>query len=207
MHAEGLGGLADKLHHGHRSDGQHLVVLHTRFQQSLELDGAEALLTVGAVVGHQVQVIRAGTELVFQDDNVLVPEADDHVHNGAGLLEGTGSGQSDGAAHAAADNAHPLLALHVGGLAQGADEVPDVVALVQFSQSLGGEAHLLEDDADSTLLAVVAGDGQRHTLAHLIDPEDDELTCLCLSGNEGGLDVHQGDVGIELLLTHDFIHF
>ena len=109
--------------------------------------------------------------------------------------------------YAAANDADLLLALHGSGLAQGADEIPDVVALVQFAQGLGGETDLLEDDGDGAGFLVGTGDSQGHTLAHLVDAENDELACLCFAGNEGGLNVHQGDGGIELLLTHNFIHF
>ncbi len=206
MDAEGLGGLADELHHGHGADGQDLVIGNAALQQGLELHGAEALLAVGAVVGHEVEVVGAFPELLLQDDDVLGAEADDHVHNGAGLLKGPGSGQGDGAAHAAADHAHSLLALDLGGTAQGAHKVLDVVALVQSAQGLGGEAHLLENDGNGALLPVIAGNGQGDPLAHLVDAENDELTGLGLPGNEGGFDVHEGDGGIQLFLANDLIH-
>ena len=206
MHAEGLGGLAHKLHHGHGSDGQNLVILDAALQQSLELDGAEALFAVGAVIGHQIQMIGTGPELVLQNDDILVPEADDHIDLRAGLLEGHGSGQGNGAANAAADHADPLFAFLIRGLAQRTHKVPDIVALVQSAQRLGGEAHLLENNADGALFPVVAGNGQRHALALLVNPEDDELPGLCLFGNKGGLDLHQGDGIIQLFLTHDFVH-
>ena len=206
MDAEGLGGLADELHHGHRADGENLVILHAAFQQLLQLHGAEALLAVGAVVGHQVQVGGSCPEFLLQDDDVLGAEADDDVHNGAGLQECLGCRQRDGAANAAAHHADALLVLHIGGTAQGAHKVADVVALVQGAQRVGGEADLLEDDGDGALLPVTAGDGQGHALALLVNAEDDELACLCLAGNEGGLDVHHGDGGIQFLFANDFVH-
>ena len=54
-----------------------------------------------------------------------------HIHLTAGFLEAHGGGQGNGAAYAAAYHADPLHALGVGGLAQGAYEVLDVVTLVQ----------------------------------------------------------------------------
>ena len=102
--------------------------------------------------------------------------------------------------------AHPLLALHIGGTTQGADKVMDVVTLVQRTQCLGGEAHLLEDDGNGALLPVIAGDGQGNTLTLFINAEDDELTGLGLLGNEGGFDVHEGDGGVQLFFANDFIH-
>ncbi len=130
MHAEGLGGLAHELHHGHRPDGQNLVILDAALQQSLEFHSAEALFTVGAVVGHEIQVIGAGPEFVLQNDDVLGAEADNHVYDGAGLLESLGSRQRNGTAHTAADHADPLLVFHIGGTAQGTHKVMDVVAFI-----------------------------------------------------------------------------
>ena len=206
MYAEGLGGLADKLHHGHGADGQNLIVLDAAFQQGLQLHGAEALFAVGAVVGHQVQVGGSGLELLLQDHDVLGPEADDHIHLCAGFLKSHGSRQGDGAAHTAANHADPLLALHIGGLAQRAHEVPDVIALVQRAQSLGGETNLLENNGYSALLPVVTGNGQGNTLTLLVNAEDDELPGLCLLGNKGGLDLHQRDGIVQLFLSNDLIH-
>ena len=40
-------------------------------EQLLELDGREALLAVGAVVGHHVQMIAAGAHLVLEHDDAL----------------------------------------------------------------------------------------------------------------------------------------
>ena len=47
---------------------------------------------------------------------------------------------------------------------------------------------------------------QGHTLTLLIDAEDDELTGLGLLCNEGCLDLHQGDSGVQLLLANNFEH-
>ena len=49
---EGLRGLGDELHHGDGANGQNLIVLAAGFQQLLELYSDEAVLAVGAVVGH-----------------------------------------------------------------------------------------------------------------------------------------------------------
>ena len=165
-----------------------------------------SLSSSGAVVGHQVQVVGGLPELVLQNDDVLGAEADDHVHNGAGFLEALGGRQSDGAAYAAADHADPLLALHVGGLAQRADKVPDVIAFIQGAQGFGGEANLLEDNGHGAFFPVTAGDGQGYALAQLVDPDDDELTCLGLAGDEGGLNVHHGNGGVQFLFPYNFIH-
>ena len=165
------------------------------------------MTTVGAVVGHHNEVIGDLFELVLQNDNVLAAETDDNGDLRAGFLKSPGRGQSNGAAYAAAHNTDLLLAFHGSRLAQRTHEIVNIVALIQRAQSVGGEANLLEDDGDGACFLVGAGNGQGDSLTHLVNPEDDELTCLSLFGNEGGLNIHQGDGGVQLLLTHNFIHF
>ena len=48
-------------------------------EQLLQLDGNKAVLAVGAVVGHEIQMVTGLLELVFENDDVLVAEADDDV--------------------------------------------------------------------------------------------------------------------------------
>ena len=204
--AEGLGGEGDKLHHGHGADGQHLVKLLARFQQLLQGLGHQAVAAVGAVVSHEDEAVGAGLEFLFQNHNVLAAEANDDGHFRAGFLKSPGRGQGDGAAHAAANHTDLLLALHGGGLAQRADEIPDIVALVQLAQGDGGQAHLLEDDGHGALFPVITGDGQGDALAHFIDAENDKLTGSGLFGHEGSFDFHHGDGIVQLLLGNDFEH-
>ena len=114
----------------------------------------------------------------------------------------------DGAAHAAPHHADPLGALRqLGGDAQGAHKVPDVGALLQIAQQLGGQTHLLEDDGDGALLPVVVADGQGDALPVLIHPQNDKLARLGLLGDEGSLHLQQGDAGVENLFSYNFKHF
>ena len=75
LDTERLGRLTDKLHHGNRSDGNDNVILLTLFQLLLQHIGNKALCAIGAVVCAEIQVVTACTELVLQNDDVLVPEA------------------------------------------------------------------------------------------------------------------------------------
>ena len=206
LDAEGLGGLADKLHHGDRSNGQNGIIVAAGLQQLLQLHSDEALLAVGAVVGHQVHIVSGSLEFILQNDNVLIAETDHNVDFGTGFFEGHGRGQSDGAANAAAHHTNALDAFRMGGLTQRADEVADVVAFIQVTQGDGGETYFLENDGYSTGFTVVTGNGQGNALAHFIDAENDELAGLSFFCYEGCFDLHQGDRGVQLLLTHDFIH-
>ena len=91
-------------------------------------------------------------------------------------MQGFGLRVSDGAAHAAADDADVLEAFQVGWDAQRADNVQQVLARFHSAQHLGGAANHLNDQGDGALFSVIVRDGQRHALALLIDAEDDKLS-------------------------------
>ena len=145
-------------------------------------------------------------KLVFQNDDVLVAEADDDVNLDACFLECLCRRIRNRAADAAADHTDTLFALHIGGLAKGTDEVLDIIALVHAAEKLGGKTDLLEDDGDGALFAVVARDRQRHPLGLVVDAENDELTGFRLSGNERSFNLHVRYRGIEFLFAHNFVH-
>lgn len=74
-----LAGLYHKFHHDQRSDGDHFIVLVAGGHQILQGGGHNTLGAVAAVVGHHPQFLAAGTELVLQDQKILVAEADHAV--------------------------------------------------------------------------------------------------------------------------------
>ena len=164
------------------------------------------MLTIRAVVRHQIKMIAACAELVFKNHDVLVAEADNDVDLAAGFLESLGRRESDRTSDAAADNAHALEAFSLRGPAERSDKVMDVVAFVKCAKHLGGQADLLEDDGHGSLFTVIARDGQRNALAGFIDAEDDKLPCFGLSCNKGRLDLQQRDRGVQLLLANDLEH-
>ena len=159
-----------------------------------------------AVVSHQDEAVGNSLELILQNHNILAAEAHNNRDFSTGFLESLGRGQCNGAAHTAADNADFLFAFHIGCLAKRADEVLDVISLIEGAQSDGCKTNLLENNGDCTLFPVIAGDGERDTLTLVVYTEDDKLACLCLSGNEGGLNLHQSNSGIQLFFSDNFIH-
>ena len=70
--------------------------------------GDEALFAVGAVVGHDDEVLRGILQFVHEDGEADVAEADNHVHLCAQLGEGYGLRVGDGDAQTAADDGHAL---------------------------------------------------------------------------------------------------
>ena len=125
---------------------------------------------------------------------------------GAVIVEFLQDGIGNGTAHAAADHADLLLTLGLGGLAQGAHEVLQAVALVQALQLLSGGTHGLDDDGDCALFGVVVIDGDGNTFTHLIHTQDDELTRLSLLGDQRRLDLIQSHSRPEFLFSHDTKH-
>ena len=102
-------------------------------------------------------------------------------------------GVSDRAADAAADNADLLEPVHLGRAAEGADEVGDIVALLNGVEHLRGAAGGLHHDGDGALFSVPARYGDGDTLALLIQTEDDELTRLRMLCDKRSFDLEQAD--------------
>ena len=194
----GLGRLDDEFHHDQRSDGDDLVKVRTLNDLLFQRRGDNALLAVGAVIGHNDKLITAGAELVLENDKILVAEADNAGDLGALLVQCLRHGQRNGAAHAAADHADVFQAFDLGGLAQRADEVVHGLALFERVELHRTGAHDLEDDRHGAGLAVKACDGQGDSLGILLRADDDELAGLRLFGDERRMDPELGYGGVQL---------
>ena len=130
------------------------------FQDFIEANQQQALQEQIVRAVQNAQSVGASLKFVLKDQQILIAEADHAVHHTALIVQLLGDGQCNGAAHAAAHNTHLLQTLGLGGAAQRADEVVDAIACVQAVQLHGGAADDLEDDVHSTLLAVIACDGE-----------------------------------------------
>ena len=201
-----LAGLDDEFHHNQRADGDDQIILVAGGYQLVQSGSDHTLGAVAAVIGHNAQLVTAGVELVLEDEQILIAEADDAVDGAALVVQLLGNGQGDGAAHAAAHNTDLFQALGLGGAAQGAHKVMDAVACVQAVQLHGGAAHDLEDDIHSALFAVVTGHGQGDALAVLKRAHNDKLARLCLFGNERGFNDHLRHGGVQRDFFSDLIH-
>ena len=119
------------------------------------------------------------------------------------------NGVCDGAADAAADDTDLLQTVHLGSLAERADEVGDVVAFLNGVEHFSGAACSLDHDGDGALLTVVACNGDRGTLALLVKTEDEELAGLRMFRNQRSFDLEQAD-GLCLVqksFSYYFEHF
>ena len=92
------------------------VVIGALVDIFLQRGGNEALVAVGAVVGHNDQTVGSLPHFIFQDNQILITEAGDHIHLGSHGMQSLGLGISDGAAGAAADDGGLLVAFQLRGL-------------------------------------------------------------------------------------------
>ena len=201
-----LGEQGDELHHDDRTDGDDFVVTVARLDERLQSVRDEALFSVAAVVRHHLQHARRGAELLLEDDEVLVAEADDGVHFRALRVQLFGDGVRDGAADAAAHDRDFMQPRGVRGLAERADEIVDILAFVQVIEALGGTADDLENDGDGAPFSVEIGDREGDALPFFIDAQDDELPRLRLAGDEGRLHFHERDRRVQLSLFQNLVH-
>ncbi len=155
---------------------------------------------------HELHHVGGGLELILQNHNVLVLEADDRVDLRAAVVELLEHGIGDGAADAAADHADLLLALGLGRTAERADEVLNELALLLVTELLGGRADGLHNDGNGALLAVVVMDRDGDAFAVFIDAQDDELAGLGLLCHHRRLDLIQDDGRLERFFSDDAIH-
>ena len=157
-------------------------------EQLLELDGREALLAVGAVVGHHVQMIAAGAHLLLEHDDALGAEARDDVDIAAEAVRLLGLRPRDGAAGAAADDHDLVHVVKLGGVAERADDVGHIVAGLLAGEQGRRAADALHDDRHGAGLTIIGRDRDGHALAELVDAEHQELTRLRFAGDERGLE-------------------
>ena len=115
-------------------------------------------------------------------------------------------GIGDRAAHAAADYADFVLSGGFRGLAQRSDEILKTVALAHGLEFFRRGSGCLDNNGDSTLFRIIAVDGDRNAFAALVHAQNDELSGLCLFGNQRRLDLIERDGGAQFLFPHDFVH-
>ena len=211
--AVGAGDVRQKLHHDVGADGDDPVELglvpgDVALDLLLEEGGGEALPAVAAVVGAHDELIRHGLQLVLQDDDVRAAETRDEGDLDAPLVHLLGDGICDGAAHAAAHHADLLQAFHLGGLAQRAGDIGDIVPFFHGVQHSGGASRSLHHHGDGALLPIVARDGYRDAFALFVQPEDHELARPGMARDERRLYLKEADRFrvIQKTLGNYFVH-
>ena len=200
-----LGQQADELHHDGRADGEALV--HLLAQDDLfHAIGHQTFLPVAAVVGHDDDLVAGGTHLFFQDNQFLGASGQDGDDAIAGSLQSLYDGQHRGDSHAASGADHGAELLDVRGLSQGAYDVGDVVAFVQFAEAGGGEAYFLHHEGDGAGHGVSFGNGEGHTFALLAHTDDNEVPGLARPGDERCFNHELEDLLGEMFFVENLVH-
>ena len=183
VHAVGTGGVGHGGHHGHGTHGHHFKDVLVGFQAVAEQVGDQALVTVAAVVGGDEQLVHEAGQFLFEQEQVLVAGADDAHDLVADARMALGDVVHGGNAGTAAHADDGALFLDVGGLAQGAANVQDLVAGLEVFKDGRTLAHDQIDDGDGALFGIRIGDGQGDALARGAHAQHDEMTGPGVAGN------------------------
>ena len=109
-------------------------------------------------------------------------------------------------AHASSGADHGAEVLDVRGLSQRAHDVGDAVALLQFAQAGGRQAHFLHHEGDGSGHGVGLGDGEGHAFALLAHADDDEVSGLARPGDERCFNHELEDLLGEMFFVEYLIH-
>ena len=208
-----FGGERDELHHRQRSDGHTVAVVDTALAELVDLGCYQPLLAVAAVVGHDVQVVAHGAQLVLVEEQVFGASADDDV-GGDTLSEGPLHLWEHGSdAHAAGHEEQAFeLALRVflyqlARPPQRTHDGVEVVALVHRRQLACCLADNLEDDDHRLALVDDVADGQGYAFAVLVRDDDDELARLAAERYPRSVNLHPVNLmAVEQPLADNLVH-
>ena len=152
-----------------------------------------------------VVVIENGAKLVLQEEQLLGTSTHDRVDLVAAGDELARDGKGDGKPHSAADDG-PLALSHLGGLAQGAGHVLQVVSRLVAREHRSGLADHHEDELDPALGGIPVRKGERHPLARLVGTNHEKLARVGMPGHLGRLDAELEHLLRELCLLENFVH-
>src|ERR1019366_3301327 len=198
--------VGDRSHHRDRSDREHLIDARSVFDQLAQPVGDQSRVAVTAVVGGDIDRVADLAHLVFQKDEVLVASAKNGDDAIAGALHGGGGRIRHRGADASAHHDDRAKVLDLRGLAQRPDNVEDAVAGLERVEKICGLADRLHDDVDRAFFRIGAFDGERDTLAFLVDPDNDELPRPLLACDARRLDNEALDSRGDELCVDDFEH-
>ena len=171
LYVIGLCGLTDKLHHRNRANGDYHIILLAAIQLFFQNIGHKSLCSIGAVIGAHIQIVAACPEFVFQNYNILVPEAYNRIYLQAQAVQMLCLGISDCASNAAADYANRLCALReFRRNAQRPYQIQDSVSCFQGCKLTGALPGSLKNQGNGSALAVIVRNSQRNALTKLIQP-------------------------------------
>ncbi len=158
------------------------------------------MLTVAAIVGHDVEVVADCAKLVLVEEEVFRASTDDDVC-GDTLPEGPFDLWEYGCDTDAASDEEEAFQFtflmffnQFTWFAQWADDCVEVISFVHLSQLARGLTDDLEYDDDGLPLIDDVADGKRYSLSVFMRNDDDKLSRLAAKGYPRGMDLHAVDL-------------
>ena len=211
--AELFGELACELHHDDRSDDDAVIVTDAFIPKLLECNADIAVDAVGTVIGSKVEILRNGLHLVFENEKVLVPCTLDAVDFNAVVMKSLELVINGSRAYAACDEEDLFLFEffngkidEIGRPSQRTYDIGETVADPKIGHALGLCADDRENDGDDAFFTVIITNGERDSLAFIINADDEKLSGHCLTRNKRCNDFHEPDVCSEMLFVYDLKH-
>ena len=164
------------------------------------------MLTVAAVVGHDVGLVAGLAHLVFKDHHLHVARSFNEDDVVAGLLESVRCRQSHGRAHAAGQNCARAVVFNLRRLAEWPNDVQNTVARFQAIQQRCGLADGLNHNGDRARLGIGAFDGERNALAFFMQAQNEELARPLLACNARRLNDKLLDIEADRAGFDDLVH-
>ena len=124
-----------ELHHDGRADGKYLVDV-LLLEELLHTDGHYAFLTIRAIIGHDDHFVRALTNLVFEDNQILRTTGHHGEHSVASSLQCLDDGQHRCYTQSATSTDYGAVFLNLRGIAQRTYHICHIVAFVEGAEFL-----------------------------------------------------------------------
>ena len=200
-----LGSEVRELHHDWRSDGEYLVNM-LLFDELLDTNGYHTFLAIASVIRHDDYLIRALTNLILKDNQILRTTSHHTQDAVAGSLQCLDDRQHRGNTQTTTCTNDSTIILNLRGITQRTYHVGYIITCIQCAEFLRRKTHHLDHQCDRTFLDVSASDGQRHTLTFLTYAYDDEITSLTALGNQRSLNLKEENLLRELLFSYNLVH-
>ena len=142
-----------EFHHYRRTNGEHLVDM-LALDNLFHADGDHSFLAVGAVVGHDDDLITVFLDVIDHDDKILCTSGEHRDDAVAGLFE-RGEYWEDGCnANATSGTHYGTVFLNLRRIAQGSYDILHLVTNIELTELGRGQSHLLHHEGKGALFGV-----------------------------------------------------
>ena len=196
---------AAELHHDGRADGKALIDLFT-LDDFLHADSHDALLAVRTVVSHDDDLITCGANLILKNDEFFA-SACNHADNAvASSLESLNDGQHRSRSYTSTCAKHGAVVLDMSCTTKRSNHICNVITFVQSTELTCAGTNRLDYKRDGSLIFIASGYRQRHSLALLINANNDEVACFASLCNQRSFNVQAENFLAELNFLYNLEH-